>query len=501
MLEVCRSLYLNEECGSTRNGVCTHCLRGEIIAVTFSKTSLVLLCGILCLCACQPTFVQVKAPLEEEGEVLLYVQPFQQDADRLRFSIESISVRKSDGSESPVSVRLPELRGREITRQRLLGTAVVSPGSYAGFTLKIKEALVRTEDGEAALLLPDAPVRIDFPFTVSRKRAYVVWFIFKPGESLRTGFSFTPAFSVAMPPRPIASLTGYATNSGSNNITVFDKRASQVTGAIATRGGPAGMALDQRGRKAYVALPSQDMIEVIDVNVGEVIDRLLLSTGDRPRELALTPDGRILLSVNAGSNTVSVIETPSRFESRRITVGNGPNSILVDPSGRRAFVFNNLASSISVLDIPNKALVTTISTDPGPLRGQFNKRGDRFYVIHELSSYLSIIDARTFSTVKRMNVGIGMSYIKVDPVTDLVYMGRSRDTTVGVYEPNSFVPMDYIQADGGARYLTIDGDENNLFMVGAQLPRITAANLISRKRVSGLDIGDAPYWVTMMGER
>jgi hypothetical protein len=94
-----------------------------------------------------------------------------------------------------------------------------------------------------------------------------------------------------------------------------------------------------------------------------------------------------------------------------------------------------------------------------------------------------------------------MSYIKVDPVTNLVYMGRTRDAFVGVYEPNSFVPMDYIQADGGTCYLTIDGDENNLYMVGAQMPRLTNTNLISRKRVSILDIGDAPCWVTMMGER
>jgi YVTN family beta-propeller protein len=351
------------------------------------------------------------------------------------------------------------------------------------------------------MLVPDAPVRLDFTFTVARKRAYVLWFVFRPSESLSTGFSFTPVFSVILPPRPIASLTGYATNTGSNNITVFNKKTNEVTGVIATRGGPAGMALDQRTRKAYVALPGEDTIEVIDVNVGEVTNRLLLGIGDRPRELALTPDGRILLSANAGSNTVSVIETPTLFESRRITVGNGPRSILVDPLGRRAYVFNSRAASISVLDIPNKALVTTFSTDAGPLRGQFNRRGDRFYVIHELSSYLSIVDARTLSTVKRVQVGMGMSYIKVDTVTDLVYMGRARESTVGVYEPNSFVPMDYIRTEGGVSHLTIDGDENTLVMVGAQPPRLTTANLISRKRMSLLDIGDGSYWVTVMGER
>jgi hypothetical protein len=103
--------------------------------------------------------------------------------------------------------------------------------------------------------------------------------------------------------------------------------------------------------------------------------------------------------------------------------------------------------------------------------------------------------------VKRVQIGMGISFIKVDTATDLVYMGRARDATVGIYEPNSFVPMDYIRTEGGTSYLTIDGDENTLVMVGAPPSRLTATNLISRKRVSLLDIGDAPYWVTMMGER
>jgi len=68
------------------------------------------------------------------------------------------------------------------------------------------------------------------------------------------------------------------------------------------------MALDQRTKRAYVALSGEDEVDVIDVANGEVVDRIKLSGGDRPRELALTPDGRTLLVVNTGSNTVSIID-------------------------------------------------------------------------------------------------------------------------------------------------------------------------------------------------
>jgi YVTN family beta-propeller protein len=156
---------------------------------------------------------------------------------------------------------------------------------------------------------------------------------------------------------------------------------------------------------------------------------LRLNTGDRPQELALTSDGKVLLSVNNGSNSVSFINPVSLFEMARITVGNGPQSVLIDPTGRRAFVFNTLSGTVTVLDIPYRGVVATIATDPGPLRGQFNRSGDRLYVIHELSSYLTVMNTNSFSIVRRFPVRIGMNS-SVDPRTDFVYLGRKNDIVV-----------------------------------------------------------------------
>ena len=316
------------------------------------------------------------------------------------------------------------------------------------------------------------------------------------------GVSFIPTFSAFVPAKPIISLAGYVTNTGSNNITVFDKRLGQAVGVIATGRGPAGMALDQRLRRVYVALSGEDAVEVIDVTMGEIINRARLSQGDRPQELALTPDGRFLLVVNAGSNTVSFIDANSFFELSRVNVGNGPHSILVDPNtGRRAYVFNTLSSTISILDIPNRKIVTALSTDPSPLRGQFNRRGDRLYVIHELSNYLTVINPSSLSTLRRFQVGIGATSIKVDNRTDLVFIGRKNDITTGVYDPLSFVPVDIIRTGGTIGYMTIDGEENNLYLVNEGKKSLMVNNLVRKKMVYEIDVGESPYWVVVMGER
>ena len=63
-----------------------------------------------------------------------------------------------------------------MTRQRFLGEAELPPGLYEGFTVKVKDAFLRGEAGEAALLVPEAPVMIAFPFRVEKRRAFVVRF-------------------------------------------------------------------------------------------------------------------------------------------------------------------------------------------------------------------------------------------------------------------------------------------------------------------------------------
>jgi YVTN family beta-propeller protein len=458
------------------------------------------LCVVILL-GCQATLSKFLPPLEEEGEVYLYAEPFPQEGERLRFNIEAIFAVSVDGREFPLTVSLHELKPSDMRRQRLFASGRLPPGSYIGFSFKVNKAVLKTEEGEANLLVPETPVLNDFAFSVNRKRAYVVSLSFKYAESILSGFSFSPVFFMIIPARPIPSLTGYVSNLGSSNITVFDKKSQRVLAAIATGRGPAGMALDQRQGRVYVALSGDDAIELVDVLSGEVINRLRVHTGDQPRELALTPDGKTLLVANKGTNTVSFVDALSLVELVRVDVGREPNSISIHPNGVRAFVFNTLSSTVSVIDIPNKAVVATITTDPAPVRGQFNRRGDRLYIIHEWSTYLTALDPFALSVLRRFPVRIGMTSIKVDPQTDLVYMGRGRDTVVEVYDPFSFVVVDSINTGAGITYMTIDGDENNLYMVNPEMKSVMVSRLVRKKVISEMDVGEGPYWVSIMGER
>ena len=336
---------------------------------------------LLSISGCFPQESVYKMPLLEEGEVVLYLQPLPQEAGRFRFIIDRISAIRGDGSKIPLSLSFIELKGAELVRrQKLLATGTLPPGSYTGLSIVIKKALVQGEEGETALFIPEEPVAAEHLFEVRRRQARALFLSLNPSGIITGGISFTPGFSLVGSGGMLINLTGYVSNSDSNLISVFNKKTMQVVNVIASGRGPKGIVLDQRRTRAYVAVSGDDAVEVYDVFKGNLINKIKLKIGDEPIDLALTPDGRTLVSVNHDSNTVSIIDAISMFEVERIRVGEGPTSVVVDPSGFRAYIMNTLSSTISVVDLTQRTVTVTISVEGGPLRGAFN-RADRKSVV------------------------------------------------------------------------------------------------------------------------
>ncbi len=457
------------------------------------------LCLLLCGCAALPSMI--KPPLVSEGEIFVYFQPVSREAKGLMFTADYLSAVRSDGAEFPLSLSSEEFNPGTMQRQRLLASGRVPPGRYIGLSATISRATLTGDQGEAALLTPEGPVQTGLSFEVTKKQAVVLELSLRYAESIQSGYRFSPAFSLAVPPRPLAGLTGYVTSRNDDHIAVFDKKSGQVSAVLATGRGPESIVIDPRTRTAYAAISGEDTIDVIDVTAGGIINSIRLNTGDGPRGLSLTPDGKTLLVVNAASRTLSIIDTRSLLELGRVPVGEGPRPVLVDRAGTRAYVFNEFSNTVTVIDIANRATVVTLSTDTGPIQGQFNRKGDKLYVIFARSPYLSIIDPVTLSVVRKMFIGPGLSSIKVDTMTDMFYISRQYDAVVEMYDPFSLAPGAYIPAVRGVTYMTIDGEENSLYLVSPETNTVMTINLISRKITGQTDAGEYPTWVTMMGER
>lgn len=453
------------------------------------------------LFACQAKPSLVKPRLEEEGQVFVYLQSLPQEADRLSFRLEEMSAVRGDGSAVPVTLHVKEIIGKDEKRDRLLASGNLPPGQYQGFRFRIGAAALEGEEGIAALPLAEETPITPVPFTIARRKAQVISLKFRYRESVPGGIRFSPYFDAGVPGKLATGLIGLVTSRGADTVTVFDKVTGNVAAVVPTGTSPAGIVLNPSLRRAYVAVSGDDAVEAIDLLGTDVISRGPLTIGDRPEELALTPDGKILLTANAGSNTVSVLDAASLVETRRIRVGNGPQSILIDRPGRRAYVFNTLSSTVSVVDLGALEVAATIATEGGAVRGEFNRSGNRLYILQRHSPYLNVYDTATLSIVRRVYVGNGGTALKVDSRTDLIYLARRGTGEIAIYDPFSFLPIDVYRTGEDAAYLTIDAEGNNLCAVFPGMRAVRMIRLVGKKTASEVEVGEDPYRVTLLGER
>ena len=457
---------------------------------------------LTCLGAgCTQVRQTVKPVLSNDGELFLYCEPFPQDAGRLEFTVETVSAIREDGLAVPLILELKEFTLAGMGRQRLVSRGILPPGFYKGIAIKAKSASLSGEDGKGRLLVPEHSYENRALFAIRNGKATVVSMELNYREAIGNGVTFNPSFNATIPPAPLPELTGYLTNHADNTITVFDRRSARIGVMIETGRGPSGLALDQSRLLLYVAMTGEDAVGVIDVKDNDFIDRIRLTPGDAPHFLMMTSDNRMALTANTGSNTVSIIDLQSRFEVARVPVGNGPEYVLVDRSGRLAYVFNRLSNSISVIDIAKRAVTGTLPTDSGPLYGQLSRKGDRLYVYHDMSPNILVIALDGQAATKRINAGTGVRSLKVNTSTDQIYVGNNFGGIIDIYDPFTLMVTDFLNADGGVGFMTIDGDENNLLAIHPRSRLLRLINLIAKKQRGQLDTGAEPYSVVIFGER
>jgi YVTN family beta-propeller protein len=457
----------------------------------------------MALSACATT--RPAAPLpppraEGEGEIHVFALPLPSDAERITFTLEGLSAIRQGGGEVPLELARREVSAADLREQRLLAWGRVAPADYAGLSLQAGSATLAREGEQVRLLVDPEPARSDRGFRVSAGAAVVIWVDLGEAFAVRGGFSFTPAFTPTIAPQIPPQVALYCTSVAGASVTVIDRSARRVTGVVPTGAAPRGIALEERGRRAYVALSREDQIEILDTAAGAAIGRIRLAPGDGPTEVALAPDGTLVV-LNERSRTVSFVDPTAAVETGRVRVGDGPSALLLDRSGRRAYVANRAAGTVTAIDVGNRAVVATAPTDPEPLHVQLSRDGARLYVIHRGSPDLLVLGLPSLEPIARAYLGLGVTTFRVDPRSDLLYVSRGDERRISVYDPVSLQQVDQFDVPGAVSYMAIDHTVNALLALVPERSAVAVVDLTSRRVVSQIPVGPESFRLALAGER
>jgi YVTN family beta-propeller protein len=140
-----------------------------------------------------------------------------------------------------------------------------------------------------------------------------------------------------------------------------------------------------------------------------------------PREMVLSPDGRLLYVLCEASDDVRVVDTKSSVTVKVVPVGHIPRGISLSPDGQQLFVANSWDDTVSVLDTRTLKVVRTLPTGFEPNSVVPDRPGRTLYVANRLSNDISVIDLRSGQETKRLLAGRGASYLALSPDGKLLY--------------------------------------------------------------------------------
>ncbi len=201
-----------------------------------------------------------------------------------------------------------------------------------------------------------------------------------------------------------ASLVAVAARSDFSDAdtVVVDVASRSVVATLPVAGGHFLAASPLDNRVAILEYGIAERLHIIDAagaasSVLSTTPTGSLPEGDRPRFVALSPQGGVALSCNAQSGNVSLIDLSTRNVEAWIETDLGPWHADFAPDGSTAVVANRRARTVSVVDIQSRTTLITLPVLEEPLVVKVHPDGLRAFValsdgIFENTNYLAFID-------------------------------------------------------------------------------------------------------------
>ena len=105
---------------------------------------------------------------------------------------------------------------------------------------------------------------------------------------------------------------------------------------------------------------------VYRVSVGSLAVDQVIPVGKVPKFLAVTPDGSQLVVSNWCGDDVSIVDTATGQETRRVHVGRNPRGLAITPDSRTAYVALMGGNRLAVVDLATGDVRLTGPVGGGP---------------------------------------------------------------------------------------------------------------------------------------
>jgi DNA-binding beta-propeller fold protein YncE len=263
------------------------------------------------------------------------------------------------------------------------------------------------------------------------------------------------------------------------HVMVVDPSQGKIIGDIPDTQGVHGIALVPEFNRGYTTNGRAATSTIFDMTSLKVIGEA--KTDKDPDAVIYDPASKRVFSFNGDGNSTTVIDGKSGNVDGTIALGGGPEYAAADGKG---YVFANLEDKSSLVKIDSKSMKVV---NTWPLAPCESPSGLAIDAAHEVlvvgchNKLMAFVDGNSGKVLGTVPIGQGVDANRFDPVTGYAFASCGDGTLTIAHEdsPTKFSLVEMIQTKRGARTMTLDESDHNVYLVTADFgpaPAATADN-------------------------
>lgn len=302
---------------------------------------------------------------------------------------------------------------------------------------------------------------------------------------------------------PAQAYKAYVSNEKGNTITVIDTEKMEVIDTIQTGNRPRGITISQDGKTLYLCASDDDTIEVIDTATHQITGTL--PSGPDPELFILAPDGKRLYVANEDDNLVTVINLEDNTVVNEIPVGVEPEGMGISPDGKTVVNTSETTNMAHFIDSETFEITHNVLVDSRPRFAEFKSDNSEVWVSSEIGGTISVIDNASREIKHKIEFEIqGVVKEAIQPVGVRItrngkkaFVALGPSNRVAVVNAETYEVEDYILVGQRVWQLAFTPDEKYVISTNGVSNDVTFIEVAEGKAVKSVPVGQLPWGVVV----
>jgi YVTN family beta-propeller protein len=240
-----------------------------------------------------------------------------------------------------------------------------------------------------------------------------------------------------------------------------------------------------------VALGPENRVVFIDAESGVAV-REGITTGIAPVCLIADPQGRYVVVVNLGSDTITILDRQTGATQGAVSVGHGPRCGAINQAGNTAYIANNGSRDVSIVDLASGGVVGALGLNSYPEGIAVAPFNPWAYVAGNSSAKVSTINTATNTLGEWFHIGRQPQATAVNPNGQSIYVVDFFGALHTVHI-NTFQHMAMLALPGAPHRIAITPDGAKAYVANHAAGFLSVVDLASNKVTAQIEMG-SPQW-------